>query len=118
MEPPPVADAIARRSILPRVALALCGLSYAIGFAGCWVLLTRSQSGAPALAMAMGGALVAAAALVTGIVGIVQGTRNPARLGVAPAIAGTLLAGIGLVGALFLCLAAALTLSLQVVPVH
>jgi hypothetical protein len=115
---PPSAGAIARQPILPWVAIALCGLAYAIGVAGAWVLERSSHSGAPALAMAIGGALVDAAALVTGIVAIVHAARRPAKLGIAPAIAGTLLGLAGLVGALVLGVAAALVLSLEVVPIH
>jgi uncharacterized membrane protein HdeD (DUF308 family) len=103
---------------LPRVVFALCGLSCAVDVAGAWALETWTHAGAPALAMATGGALLGAAALVTGIVGIVQAARRPERSGIAPAIAGTLLATLGLLGALTLGLAALLILSLQVVPIH
>ena len=100
------------------MVLALGGLSYAIETAGVWVLETRSHPGALALAMAAGGALLGAAALVTGIVAIVQAARRPARLGITPATAGTVLAALSLLGALALALAAALVLSLEVVPIH
>lgn len=108
----------AHSPVLPRVVLALCGLSYAIETAGAWVLETRSHPGTPALAMATSGALLGAAALVTGIVAIVRAARRPARLGVTPAIAGAVLATLGLLGALALGLAAALVLSLEVVPIR
>ncbi|HEY3818632.1 MAG TPA: hypothetical protein VGL81_15770 [Polyangiaceae bacterium] len=108
----------AHSPVLPRVALALCGLSYAIEAAGAWVLETQSHPGAPALAMAACGALLGAAALVTGTVAIVQAARRPARPGIAPAIAGTVLATLSLLAALALGLAATLVLSLEVVPIH
>jgi hypothetical protein len=123
--PPPISLPIpapagegAHPPVLPRVVLGLCGLSYAIEIAGAWGLETWSRPGAPALAMATSGALLNAAALVTGIVAIARAARRPARLGITPAIAGTVLATLGLVGALALGLAAALVLSLELVPIR